>query len=252
MADWPVKSLGDKTLPAICEDALYGHARPDGTQRRLQTEIDGFHPRSEVANLSFWVTTCLKCTRGRGARSGKALVLISNREEMAMRCNLICIDGRLLKTTLPVIFRRKRLMCLFNICRSWGDKVCFHTGVLTGIYWLSKAEISVRLHTASWCAVCNRSAPLLVKPLQAEAEDTASLINELILKSQELWKLPINQKRIADGKDPANSIWPWSPGYRPQMETLSTLFRYKVGSGLSRRSTWSGDWLLCRTSPIWR
>ena len=28
-------------------------------------------------------------------------------------------------------------------------------------------------------------------------------------------------KRIAEGKDPANSIWPWSPGYRPQMEPLS-------------------------------
>ena len=44
----------------------------------------------------------------------------------------------------------------------------------------------------------------------------------LDLKSQELLAThPVNQKRLAEGKDAANSIWPWSPGYRPKMEPLS-------------------------------
>ena len=68
-------------------------------------------------------------------------------------------------------------------------------------------------------------APLMIKPLEEEAEETANLLNELILKSQELLKdHPINKKRIAEGKDPANSIWPWSPGYRPQMDKLSQTY----------------------------
>ncbi|MEG1684944.1 MAG: phosphoglycerate mutase, partial [Bacteroides sp.] len=55
--------------------------------------------------------------------------------------------------------------------------------------------------------------------------ETANLINQLILRSQELLKNhPLNLKRIAEGKDPANSIWPWSPGYRPQMKPLSNIF----------------------------
>ena len=29
---------------------------------------------------------------------------------------------------------------------------------------------------------------------------------------------------MAEGKDPANSIWPWSPGYRPQMKPFSDRF----------------------------
>jgi 2,3-bisphosphoglycerate-independent phosphoglycerate mutase len=29
---------------------------------------------------------------------------------------------------------------------------------------------------------------------------------------------------MAEGKDPANSIWPWSPGYRPKMEPLSVMY----------------------------
>jgi 2,3-bisphosphoglycerate-independent phosphoglycerate mutase len=64
--------------------------------------------------------------------------------------------------------------------------------------------------------------PLLVKPMAPEATTTAELLNILILKSQELLaNHPINLKRISEGKDPANSIWPWSPGYRPNMSRLS-------------------------------
>ena len=67
--------------------------------------------------------------------------------------------------------------------------------------------------------------PLLVKAEVPEAQETADLLNDLILKSQELLKNhPLNLKRMAEGKDPANSIWPWSPGYRPQMEPLSKMY----------------------------
>ena len=77
--------------------------------------------------------------------------------------------------------------------------------------------------------------PLMVKPLAPEAQETADLINDLILKSQELLKNhPLNLKRIAEGKDPANSIWPWSPGYRPQMTTFSETFpQVKKGAVIS-------------------
>jgi 2,3-bisphosphoglycerate-independent phosphoglycerate mutase len=44
---------------------------------------------------------------------------------------------------------------------------------------------------------------------------------------------PVNKKRIAEGKDPANSIWPWSPGYRPQMQPLNEMFPIRSGSVIS-------------------
>ena len=77
--------------------------------------------------------------------------------------------------------------------------------------------------------------PLMVKPLTDDAKPTADILNELILKSQELLKThPLNLKRISEGKDPANSIWPWSPGYRPQMEPFNEVFpNVKRGSVIS-------------------
>ena len=35
---------------------------------------------------------------------------------------------------------------------------------------------------------------------------------------------PVNLKRISEGKDPANSIWPWSPGYKPLMPKLKEMY----------------------------
>lgn len=66
-------------------------------------------------------------------------------------------------------------------------------------------------------------------------EETADLINSLILKSQELLaKHPLNIKRAAEGKPQANSIWPWSPGYRPHMETIEEMYpQVKRGAVIS-------------------
>lgn len=71
----------------------------------------------------------------------------------------------------------------------------------------------------------------MVRPLVPEAVPTADRLNELILRSQQILPLhPVNRKRVAKGKDPANSIWPWSPGYKPRMETLAE--RYGIKSGV--------------------
>ena len=57
------------------------------------------------------------------------------------------------------------------------------------------------------------------------AEETAALLNDLILRSQELlaYHPPISVHR-EQGRLEANSIWPWSPGYRPNMLTLQQMY----------------------------
>ncbi len=66
---------------------------------------------------------------------------------------------------------------------------------------------------------------VLINEKNKEGVETAKLLNELILKSQELLdEHPVNKKRKEEGKDPANSIWPWSPGYKPAMPTLKEMF----------------------------
>lgn len=227
MADWPVKSLGDKTLLQYAKTPYMDMLARMGRNGRLQTVADGFHPGSEVANLSVLGYNLPKVYEGRGALEAASIGIDLKPGEMAMRCNLICIDGEVIKNHSSGHISTEEADVLIQYLQEelGSDKVCFHTGVSYRHLLVIKDGNKQLDCTPPHDVPLQPFRPLLVKPLQAEAEDTASLINELILKSQELLKNhPINLKRIADGKDPANSIWPWSPGYRPQMETLSDTF----------------------------
>jgi len=75
---------------------------------------------------------------------------------------------------------------------------------------------------------------VMIKASTPEAQDTANLLNELTLKSQLLLENhPVNLKRAAAGKDKANSIWLWSPGYKPEMKTMLETYNFKSGAVIS-------------------
>jgi 2,3-bisphosphoglycerate-independent phosphoglycerate mutase len=74
----------------------------------------------------------------------------------------------------------------------------------------------------------------MIKAKSPGAEKTAALLNDLILKSQViLANHPINKQRNKTGKDLANSIWPWSPGNKPQMPTLFDMLGIKKSAVIS-------------------
>jgi len=61
--------------------------------------------------------------------------------------------------------------------------------------------------------------------MTSAGNETAELLNRLIIESQLfLENHPINQKRRDEGKQPANSLWPWAPGKKPHMKTLNERF----------------------------
>ena len=65
----------------------------------------------------------------------------------------------------------------------------------------------------------------MLRAERPEAEETARLLTDLMLRSQELLAShPLNKEREKRGMDPANSIWPWGGGYRPKMTPLSQTF----------------------------
>jgi 2,3-bisphosphoglycerate-independent phosphoglycerate mutase len=74
----------------------------------------------------------------------------------------------------------------------------------------------------------------MVEPLDSDSSETAALLNSWILKSQTLLENhPVNLKRKAAGKDPANSLWPWSPGYKPQMPTFKEMYDIQKSAVIS-------------------
>lgn len=227
MADWAVKSLENKTLLQYARTPYMDMLARMGRTGMLATVADGFHPGSEVANMSVMGYDLPKVYEGRGPLEAASIGVDLKPGEMAMRCNLVCIEGEILKNhSSGHISTEEADVLIKYLQEQLGDeRVTFHTGVQYRHLLVIKDGNKNLDCTPPHDVPLHPFRPLLVKALSPEAEETAALINELILRSQELLKShPINLKRITEGKDPANSIWPWSPGYRPKMEPLSATF----------------------------
>lgn len=227
MADWPVKSLGEQTLLQYAKTPYMDQLAKMGRNGRLTTVADGFHPGSEVANMSVMGYDLKKVYEGRGPLEAASIGIELLPGEMAMRCNLICVEGDILKnhSSGHISTEEADILIAYLQENLGNDRVHFYTGVQYRHLLVIEGGDKRLDCTPPHDVPLKPFRPLMVKPMVEEAADTAKLINELILQSQELLKNhPINIRRIAEGKDPANSIWPWSPGYRPQMSPLTATY----------------------------
>lgn len=232
MADWPVKSLGNRTLLQAAETPSMDKLARMGRVGRLMTVADGFHPGSEVANMSVLGYNMPKVYEGRGPLEAASIGVELQPGEMAMRCNIICVEGEILKNHSAGHITTEEADVLVKYLQEQlgSERVRFYTGVQYRHLLVIKGG-DKRIDCTP-----PHDVPLQpFRPLMVKGGGTADLINDLIIRSQAiLQNHPINQKRIAEGKDPANSIWPWSPGYRPQMERLSDKFpQVKRGAVIS-------------------
>ncbi|WP_165044388.1 cofactor-independent phosphoglycerate mutase [Dysgonomonas sp. ZJ709] len=236
MADEPIASLGNKTPLQAAHKPYIDLLAAKGMSGELDTIPAGFKPGSEIANLSVLGYDVPKVFEGRGSLEAASMGIDILPREMAMRCNLICIeDGKIKNHSAGHISSEEAAELIRFLDKELGDdKLSFYPGVSYRHLLKLKGGNKDLDCTPPHDVIGTPFEKVMIKAVSAEAQESADFLNKAILKSQELLKdHPINKKRIAEGKDPANSIWPWSPGYRPQMETLQELFGINSGSVIS-------------------
>ena len=235
-ADEPIDMLGGLTPLQYANTPYMDKLAELGVTGRLKTVPDGFHPGSEVANLSVLGYDLPKVYEGRGVLEAASIGVTLQPGEIAMRCNLICIDGDVLKNHSAGHISTEEADILIKYLdeKLGSEQIKFYTGVSYRHLLVIKGGDKRLDCTPPHDVPLQLFRPLLIKPEVDEASETAALLNDLILKSQDLLKdHPVNQKRIAKGKDPANSIWPWSPGYRPAMKTMQEMYGFCKGAVIS-------------------
>ena len=223
MADLPVERLGGKTLLQYAHKPMMDQLAKEGRCGRLVTVPEGFPPGSEVANTAILGYDLNKVYEGRGPLEAASIGYEMADDDFAIRCNIITIeDGKIITHNGGNLETDDARVLIEYLNEHLGsDRVKFITGIqyrhLLVIKGGNKHITCAPPHdhpNEEW-------KPLLVKADVPEAQETADLINDLILKSQELLaKHPYNIAKAAKGERQANSIWPWSGGYRPSMETL--------------------------------
>ena len=238
MADKAIKKLGGKTPLQFAKTPYMDMLAKMGRTGRLITVPEGYNPGSEVANTAILGYDLDKVYEGRGPLEAASIGYEMRPLDLALRCNIICVreDGTI-KTHNGGNLSTEDAGPLIDLLNEklGSERVKWVKGIqyrhLLIIDGGSKHIVCAPPHdhpNEAW-------RPLLVKPEEGwenkreegrmTAQETADLLNDLIIKSQDiLLNAPLNIKRKAEGKDLANIIWPWSGGYRPAMQTLSEIY----------------------------
>ncbi len=235
-SDYPIAKLGGKTPLMVANlkniNALCAKSRC-GLFASVPLDMP---PGSEIANMSVLGYNVHEVYQGRGVLEAASMGVNIAADELAMRCNLICIDeeGKIKNHSAGHITTPEATILInFLNDKLASDTIRFHPGV-SYRHLAVITDGSNQIHcTPPHDVPGTIFREVMVRSINKEGSQTADLLNEMILKSQALLSNhPVNKARVAEGKDPANSIWPWSPGYRPKMKTFMELYG-KTGAVIS-------------------
>ena len=246
MADWPMDKLGGKTLLQYADTPHFDFLARNGRCGMLKTVPDGFHPGSEVANSSILGYDQHLVYEGRGPLEAASIGVPLADDDLALRCNFVCLEGDLLKNHSCGRMETEESDVLIRYLNEHlaDDRIRFYTGVQYRNLLVVKGgnkhiqctpphDIPLQPWRTDLPLIPSEGGGMNhLKEMGAggddgrmSAEGTVQLLTDLILRSQELLRdHPLNRERMARGMDPANSIWPWGGGYRPRMKTLMERF----------------------------
>ena len=253
MADLPMEELGGMTPMQAARTPWMDRLAREGRTGMLHTIPAGFNPGSEIANLSVLGYDVASVFEGRGSLEAASMGVEVAPDEMAMRCNLITIEKGLIRNhSAGHIATEEAAELIYFLQEELGGRdVNFFPGISYRHLLKLKGGDKRIVCTPPHDVPGEPFRGLLVRPELPEAAPTADLLNDLILESQALLAdHPVNVRRREAGKEPANSIWLWSPGYRPKMETLLEKYNLRSGSVISAVDLIKGIGVYAGLKPI--
>lgn len=236
MADEPLAAYNGKTPLQMAEKPTIDWLAKNGKTGLLKTVPDDMPPGSEIANMAVLGYDVSSVFEGRGVLEAASMGVKLEADDLALRCNLICLEnGNIKNHSAGHISNDESYELIDFLNKKLGNEaIRFYPGVSYRHLLVIKNGKKQLDCTPPHDVPGKPFRVNMIKTEIAEAESTAKLLNYLILRSQALLAdHPINAKRKEAGKDVANSIWPWSPGYKPQMPTLKELFGIEKSAVIS-------------------
>jgi len=232
MADYPLEKLGGKTPLQAADTPNMDKLAKKGRCGRFITIPAGMPTGSAVANLSILGYNPRIYFQGRGVLEAASMGIELGSEDVAFRCNIICVRNNKIKShSGGHITTKEAIELIKTINHKLGTEyIKFYPGVsYRHLLVLRGGKFSANVECTPPHDALDRSiTKVLVKAKDKGAEKTANLLNKMIINSQSILEgHPVNLERAKKGKDKANMIWPWSAGKPPLMETFQERFGIK-------------------------
>ncbi len=232
MADYPIPSLDNKTTLQASHKPVIDELAKKGEVGLCKTVPAGMKPGSDVANMSVLGFNPAEFYSGRSPLEAVSIGIQLKDTDVTLRCNLVTLsdeekyeDKRMLDYSAGEITTEEARELVEYLKRYVDDEE------LT-LY----AGVSYR-----HCLVVDKGVtgneltpPHDISDKPVKTHLPTGVLGEkylnLMKKSYDLLKdHPVNQKRIAQGKNPANSMWLWGEGTKPALADFEEKFGLKGG-----------------------
>lgn len=225
MADYPLEELNNKTPLQASVIPNMDYIASNGMSGFLKTVPESMDPGSDVANLAIMGYNPEKYYTGRGPLEAASIGADLKSGQVAFRCNFITENnGKLADFNSDHISTEESKELIISLNNEFGDTGEFFLGVsYRNLFVINNQQFASLKSMPPHDIVGEDIEENLLMPSD---DNNAILLNKIMKDSKELLEEhPVNKKRISDGKNPANMIWLWGQGTKPDMPE----FKHKYG-----------------------
>ena len=221
MGDYPVDSLGGKSPLQAAQIPAMRTLAAAGTVHTVRTVPEGLPPGSDVCNMGLLGYNAADNYTGRAPIEAAGAGIPLQAGDVAFRCNLVTVrDGQMIDYSAGHISTEEGDQIIRSLAAELNrDGLTFHPGISYRhlITWHHGPEA---LQTMPPHEIADK--PVAPHLPQGEGAD---LVNELMERSKAiLAEHPVNQARIAAGKEPATQIWLWGQGKALSLPSFAELY----------------------------
>jgi len=236
MADEPLDELNGKTPLEVAKTPNMDEIAEKGCNGTFLSLPNGFPTSSDVANMSVLGYELDKYYPGRGPIEAVSQGLNLADDDIAWRCNLITVtNDKIQDYSAGHITSDISDKIIDDLQQEFGsNKVSFVKGVsYRNLLILHGKEFSPEVYYAKPDSSYGENIfdiELREKDDSIEATNTVRFLKDLIAKCATFLEMHTLNK---NKKNPANYIWPWSPGFRPDFISFSDKYNGCTGAIIS-------------------
>ena len=228
MSDYPIEELGNKTPLQAAKTPNMDKLVQKGTIGLVRTVPEGFPPGSDVAILSVLGYDPKRYYTGRSPLEAASIGVNLGPHDLALRCNLVTLAERDAKIYMDDfsaghISTDEAKDIIRDIDKELGENgIRFYPGMSYRhlMVWHGGPD---GLETTPPHDISGKE----IKDYLPKGKSSEKLIQLLNSSQMFLKGHPVNVKREEEGHKPANSIWLWGQGRKPDMPTLKERFGIK-------------------------
>jgi len=225
MADYPIESLGGKTPLEAARTANMDWLAQHGVYGIAHVIPAGFPPGSDVGNMSIMGYDPALYHTGRSPLEAASMGVALGPKDIAFRCNLVTLRGNGVDTVMEDftsghITTEEAGELIADLGRQLGGGgIEFFPGVSYRHLMVWRDGLEKMATTPPHDITDQKTAGYL-----PQGEGAERLLKLMQASRNILAHHPVNQKRRAEGKRAATTIWLWGQGRAPLLPPLTKRF----------------------------